>query len=122
MRRSLSLLVGLAGCGGVPENEFIVEYEAWYCTTYRECATPEMLAVVQERECFAWYRKQEYPENVDCRYDGVAAEACLELLPEAGCDGVDPALPASCEDAYNGCPFPRLPLGGVEPLDPGAAE
>lgn len=122
MRRSLSLLVGLAGCAGIPENEFIVAYEAWYCTTYPECATPEMLAVVQERECFSWYRRQTYPDAADCRYDRVAAEACLELLAEAACDGVDPSLPADCEAAYNGCPLPRLPRGNVDPLEPGTSE
>lgn len=117
MVRPLSLLSLLAGCGGLPENDFIVDYEVQYCTTYRACATPEMLEVVQERECLAWYRLQAYPNPPECAYDAVAAEACIEALAAATCDGVDPLLPPECEAVYTECPFPRLPRGGVEPLE-----
>lgn len=115
MRRVVAAVAFLAGCAGIPENDFIVDYEVQFCTTYAACATEEMLQVVQERECHAWLARQEYPNPPDCVYDGVAAQDCLDALAEGACAGVDPALPAACDAVYSACPIPRLPSGGVEP-------
>ncbi len=116
MRRISALVALLGGCAGVSEYDFIVDYEVQFCTTYPVCATPEMLEVVQERECLGWLRRQTYPQPPDCRYDRVAAEVCLEAIAAGTCDGVDPELPALCDDVYSGCALPRLPKGGVEPV------
>ncbi|MCB9666189.1 MAG: hypothetical protein H6732_18920 [Alphaproteobacteria bacterium] len=111
-----SLLAG--GCGGVIEDEFIVDWEVGFCDLYASCASDEMIRSVGVRECHAFLRSQAYPEPPDCTYDGVAAAACLVDLAlavdEQTCNGVDPALPASCTSdgtsspIYSGCRVPRL--------------
>lgn len=101
-------LLALA-CGGVSENDFIVAYEVAYCEAYELCATPEMLRNVGQRECLVWYRDQRYPEPPECPYERDAAEVCLTDLATAGCEGVNPALPASCREVYTQCRLPLLP-------------
>ncbi len=105
-----------AGCEGVSESEFVVEYEQQYCARYPSCASPEMQQSVGERECLEWYRYADYPEPPECFFDPVAAEACLFALqnPTDLCDGFTPKLPLACEAVYGGCLPPQLPVEGLE--------
>lgn len=109
MRRALMFLVVLSGaCKGIPEKDFIEEYEPLFCEGYALCASDEMLRTVGERECLQYLSTQEYPNPPDCRYDRKAAEACIEGLKSSGCAGVDPEIPQICADVYSGCKVPRI--------------
>jgi hypothetical protein len=102
-------LVVLSGaCKGIPEKDFIEEYEPLFCEGYALCASDEMLRTVGERECLQYLSTQEYPNPPDCRYDRKAAEACIEGLKSSGCAGVDPEIPQICADVYSGCKVPRI--------------
>lgn len=113
-RRLLPLIasVALAGCPGISENTFVVDWEEGFCDAYMTCATDEMKQSVGLRECHEDLRSTEYPEPPDCLYDAVAAEACIAEIEAIGCEGVDPALPEVCTEVYSGCPYPRLPAVG----------
>ena len=102
--------MGAAACGGISENEFILEYEDLYCRTYVICASDEMLRSVNERECRAHLADQTYPNTPDCRYDREAAEACIDVFRQAGCVEDDPEIPGLCELVYSECALPDLPV------------
>lgn len=107
--QAVALGVLASGCSGIPEKEFIVDYEVLYCEGYELCANEDMLRTVGVRECLQYYRYAEYPQPPDCRYDRRAAEACVEELSLSGCTGPDPTVPQICNDVYSGCRMPRLP-------------
>lgn len=108
-RWMLAAVLGTSACAGIPEVEFISEYEVSYCRGYVLCASEEMLRTVGERDCHEFFRKTDYPEGPECNYDREAAEVCLENLSTAGCADNDPVLPQSCVDVYSKCQFPLVP-------------
>ena len=109
VRTVVFAIFALSACDGLPENEFIGQYEDIYCSGYQLCATDEMLRTVGQRECLQYYRAQEYPSPPECPYDAVAAEECVAEFASSGCLGDDPEVPVICKDVYSACDMPRLP-------------
>jgi hypothetical protein len=105
----------LAACKGIPETEFIGQYEDLYCSGYVLCATDEMLRTVGQRECLEYFRDQTYPDPPECPYRAEQAEGCVAELATSGCLDDDPEVPLICDEVYSGCDYPRLPpKAGVE--------
>jgi hypothetical protein len=116
-RYTFGLLV-LAACKGIPETEFIAEYERLYCEGYALCATEEAKRTVNERECLEFMRYQRYPEPPDCKFDREAAEACILDFAGLGCVADVAEVPLICADVYSECALPDLPTEGDPPVDP----
>ena len=110
MRTTLAIALSIvaSACGGIPENEFIIDYEEAFCATYELCATEEMKRTVREKECHQHMRGQAYPEPPDCTYDREKAEECVAALEARECDGVNPLIPEPCDQVYTGCAYPRV--------------
>jgi hypothetical protein len=49
-----------------------------------------------------------------------AAAACIEGLKQSGCTGVNPEIPAVCEDVWSLCPYPRIPPVSTDVFAPPA--
>ncbi len=105
----VAALIAVTGCAGIPQIDFVSEYEELYCDGYVICATDEMLRTVGERECHEFMRSTPYPDTPECKFDRVAAEACIENLGRAGCVGNDPELPQVCADVFSRCQYNILP-------------
>lgn len=121
-RAALWCVVMLGACKGIPESDFIVEYETLYCSAYAACATDEMLRTTNERECLIWFSEMPYPPDDDCSFDRVTAELCVAELSTSGCLDEDPEVPAICDAVFGSgglCRPHRLP---VMVFDPGAPE
>lgn len=121
-RRHLWGLLVLGACKGIPETEFIAEYEALYCEGYAQCATDEAKRTVNERECLEFMRYQTYPEPPDCKFDRQVAEACIDGFAGLGCIGDQAELPLICQDVYSQCALPKLPSAGDPPVDPASLQ
>lgn len=109
--RRLGWLVGLgvAGCGGVPQDEFTSTYVDHYCEVRLDCgasATEVFDGLDSQEDCVALQGPEITAAWQGCKYKKKRAKQCLEQLPDPVCpESGEPAaaFPPICGEVFDKC-------------------
>jgi hypothetical protein len=103
------LLLGLAGCGKVKADDFVVQYTDSYCALRLECGDTAGLVFEgadSMESCQGTYGPVFEAEGQGCVLKSKLADECLDAMSALTCpaDGdVDAALPPVCATVWQKC-------------------
>jgi len=119
LHRTLPLIWGLAACGGVDQDEFVVLYTDHYCEAWLDCgvtATQQFDGTDSIEDCKALEASAVTGAWVGCKYKKGKAKQCLESLLPATCPtsgNLGDVFPPICEEVWVDC------VGGSATSDDG---
>lgn len=98
MTRTLWLCSLLCACGGLTENRFRNEQARLTCERKEECPDAATGA-----DCSSVTTPPGGSELYDCTFVEAQAQACLDAIPDAECQGSTVEYPAPCSQVFVDC-------------------